>query len=153
MFLPFFFQAVLQNSSTIFETEFGPALYKLCVSIYYLALITFFFRAWLDYYLDIWVITDERIVNIEQKGLFSREISTQQLYRIQDVTALKSKALLPLFSILAMSMCRQLAKNRDLFLNKFQIRIMLLKKLWNWWIGRKKSWAICKFFPESVGSK
>ena len=87
MFLPFFFQAVLQNSSTIFETELGPTLYKLCVSIYYLALVTFFFRAWLDYYLDIWVITDERIVNIEQKGLFSREISTQRLYRIQDVTA------------------------------------------------------------------
>jgi len=87
MFLPLFFQWILKNNSNVLETELGPIIFALCVSIYYLALTTFFFRAWLDYYLDIWIITDERIVNVEQKGLFSREISTQRLYRIQDVTA------------------------------------------------------------------
>jgi hypothetical protein len=44
------------------------------------------FYIWTDYYLDIWVVTDSRIVNIDQKGLFSREVSTLRVERIQDVT-------------------------------------------------------------------
>ena len=40
-----------------------------------------------DYYLDTWIVTTERIVNIEQLGLFSRVISTLHLNQIQDVTA------------------------------------------------------------------
>ncbi|MBT4856658.1 PH domain-containing protein [Candidatus Uhrbacteria bacterium] len=40
-----------------------------------------------DYYLDTWIVTSERIVNIEQLGLFSRVISTLHLNQVQDVTA------------------------------------------------------------------
>jgi uncharacterized membrane protein YdbT with pleckstrin-like domain len=64
--------------------------------MYYIFVVTLFFRAWLDYYLDMWVVTSERIVNIEQKGLFSRKISAFRLYRVQDVTA-EVKGLLPTF--------------------------------------------------------
>lgn len=46
-----------------------------------------FFMVWTDYYLDILILTNKRIIDIEQKGLFSREISTFRLDRIQDVTA------------------------------------------------------------------
>ncbi|MDO8565769.1 MAG: PH domain-containing protein [Candidatus Moranbacteria bacterium] len=46
----------------------------------------FSFLLWVDYYFDVWVITNERIVNIEQKGLFVREISELDFSRIQDVT-------------------------------------------------------------------
>lgn len=45
------------------------------------------FLIWIDYYFDVWIITNERIVNIEQKGLFVREISELQLSKIQDVTS------------------------------------------------------------------
>lgn len=44
------------------------------------------FLIWIDYYLDVWIITDERIVNIEQKGLFLREASDLEFSKIQDVT-------------------------------------------------------------------
>lgn len=44
------------------------------------------FHIWTDYYLDIWIVTNSRIVNIDQKGLFSREVSTLRVERIQDVT-------------------------------------------------------------------
>jgi signal transduction histidine kinase len=47
----------------------------------------FFFFSFIDYYLDIWIITNERIINIEQQGFFSRTISEQRLFRIQDVTS------------------------------------------------------------------
>jgi uncharacterized membrane protein YdbT with pleckstrin-like domain len=44
------------------------------------------FLIWIDYYLDIWIITNERIINIEQKGLFLREASDLEFSKIQDVT-------------------------------------------------------------------
>lgn len=45
-----------------------------------------FYLMWLDYYLDIWIVTDERIINIEQEGLWNRVASELKIYRIQDVT-------------------------------------------------------------------
>jgi hypothetical protein len=53
--------------------------------VYLLFVWAFMFINWLNYYLDIWIITDKRIVNIEQKRLFSREISSLRLDNIQDV--------------------------------------------------------------------
>lgn len=47
----------------------------------------FFFILWLDYYLDAWIVTDERIINIEQRGFFVRKISELKLTKIQDVTS------------------------------------------------------------------
>ena len=44
------------------------------------------FFIWTDYYLDTLVLTNKKIVDIEQRGLFSREISSLRLERIQDVT-------------------------------------------------------------------
>jgi uncharacterized membrane protein YdbT with pleckstrin-like domain len=46
----------------------------------------YLFFIWIDYYFDIWIITDKRIVNIEQKGLFMRDVSELQYEKIQDVT-------------------------------------------------------------------
>ncbi len=39
-----------------------------------------------DYYLDVWIITDRRVVNVEQKGLFVRQVSELRYQKIQDVT-------------------------------------------------------------------
>ncbi len=46
----------------------------------------FFFITWIDYYFDVWIVTNERIVNINQKGLFSREVSELEMEKIQDIT-------------------------------------------------------------------
>lgn len=44
------------------------------------------FAVWTDYYLDVWIVTDRRLVSIDQLGLFNRELSTLRMERIQDVT-------------------------------------------------------------------
>ena len=44
------------------------------------------FNLWLDYYLDKLVVTNQRVIEIEQRGLFSREISSLNLENIQDIT-------------------------------------------------------------------
>lgn len=55
-------------------------------SIYYLGIYLFFYVQFLDYYLDIWIVTNDRIVDIEQNGLFSRVITELDLFRVQDIT-------------------------------------------------------------------
>jgi len=49
--------------------------------------LSFFITAFVDYYLDISIVTNQRIIDIEQKGLFNRCISENNLLRIQDVKA------------------------------------------------------------------
>lgn len=41
---------------------------------------------WTNYYLDVWIVTDKRIINVEQITLFSRETTTMRVERIQDAT-------------------------------------------------------------------
>ncbi len=53
-----------------------------------------FFITWIDYYFDTWVVTDQRIVNIEQVGLFRREVSELEHSKIQDVTS-EIKGIIP----------------------------------------------------------
>lgn len=67
----------------------GPVLFPITVlvgSVYCLSIYLLFFAMFIDYYLDIWVVTSDRIIDIEQFGLFSRSISELDLFRIQDVT-------------------------------------------------------------------
>lgn len=44
------------------------------------------FVMWIDFFYDIWIVTDQRIISIEQIGLFRREISELEHGKIQDVT-------------------------------------------------------------------
>ncbi len=45
------------------------------------------FLIWIDVYFDVWIVTDERIVNIEQKDLFTRRVSELRFHTVQDVTS------------------------------------------------------------------
>ncbi|MCK5412916.1 MAG: PH domain-containing protein [Candidatus Pacebacteria bacterium] len=45
------------------------------------------FVIWVDYYLDIWIITNQRLLDIEQKGFFNRTVSELDLKKIQDITS------------------------------------------------------------------
>ena len=57
----------------------------LLAGAYYLVIWLFFFSQFTDYYLDISIVTDERIIDNDQQGLFSRSVSEMNLSRIQDV--------------------------------------------------------------------
>jgi signal transduction histidine kinase len=63
------------------------ALIVLGTSIYYLFVWLFFGFSFIDYYLDVWIITNRRIIDIQQQGFFSRIVAEQKLFRVQDVTS------------------------------------------------------------------
>lgn len=71
-------------------------LAKFLLSFYILSIWYFFFKALTDFYLDTWIVTDHRILEIHQLGLFKRDISELRLSKIQDVTV-KVEGLLPTF--------------------------------------------------------
>lgn len=84
--IPFGAKTIIYGSATIVLPH--PLLdigMKLFVSVYYLAIWIFFFSQFMDYYLDINIVTNDRILDIEQKGLFGRSVSELDLTRVQDV--------------------------------------------------------------------
>lgn len=72
------------------------SLFLFLESIFALFLWTFSFFVWVEYYFDVFIITDTKIVDVEQKGLFSREVSELKFERIQDVSV-EVKGLIPTF--------------------------------------------------------
>lgn len=70
-----FYPSLFTQSSTLF-------FYTLWLLIMW---ITFFVR-WTDYYLDVWIITDKKIIDAQLIRLFNRRVVSARLDRIQDVT-------------------------------------------------------------------
>lgn len=59
----------------------------LLMSLYYIGAWLMYYHAFIDFHLDVWLLTDQRIVNIEQEGLFDRIISELNIAKVQDVTS------------------------------------------------------------------
>ena len=76
----------------------GNNLYlaEFLLSLYVLSVWYFLFKTLTDFYLDTWIVTDHRILEIHQLGLFKRDVSELRLSKIQDVTV-KVEGLLPTF--------------------------------------------------------
>jgi len=64
----------------------GPFI-MLGLSLYFFATWLFAFMEYVDYYLDVWIVTNERIINIEQKGLFTRVASELHITAVEDTTS------------------------------------------------------------------
>jgi hypothetical protein len=64
----------------------GTPLARLALGMWWLLLWSSAFSAFTQYFLNAWIITNQRIVEIEQQGFFDREVSSLLLNRIQDVT-------------------------------------------------------------------
>ena len=55
-------------------------------TLWLLLLWLLFFIQWTNYYLDVWYITEKRIIDVEQKGFFHREVSSIRFDKVQDIT-------------------------------------------------------------------
>lgn len=61
----------------------GP---RLALGSFLLVIWTIAWGTFTRYYLNAWVLTSQRIINIKQRRFFSREVSSLFLSRVQDVT-------------------------------------------------------------------
>src|SRR3989339_640466 len=67
-----------------------PTIYVVSVllaSIYYLSMMLFFYTSFIEFYLDLSIITNDRIIDVNQATLFSRKITEADLYQVQDASS------------------------------------------------------------------
>lgn len=78
------------NPETNPFTELMPwltdGLSRFSLGLWWLFLWMGAFRALTSYYLDAWLITNKRVVDIEQHGFFSREVSSVFMTNVEDAT-------------------------------------------------------------------
>lgn len=70
--------------------DISPVFVNLIIifgSIYLLFILAIIIYGFVDFYLDVYIITDRRIVDISQNGFFKRQISEVNLRQVQDVNA------------------------------------------------------------------
>jgi hypothetical protein len=87
--LPFIFILIL--SQTLFSLNSTNNIilrdvFYLAVCIYFLTELNFFMANWISYYYNILIVTDERLVEITQDGLFNRNINELSFERVQDIS-------------------------------------------------------------------
>jgi len=69
-----------------FSRIFASIALSLILAIWFLVTLVYGFYEWAVWWLDLYVLTNKRVVNIEQKSLFARQVSETNLDKIQDVT-------------------------------------------------------------------
>jgi len=90
LFLPFFILFIL----TLFPDLLTPLHISLahytkiitfCVATWSVLCLMAGFMTWTHYYLDLWIITDRRIIFVDQIHFFNRSVSIFRLERLQDL--------------------------------------------------------------------
>jgi membrane protein YdbS with pleckstrin-like domain len=61
-------------------------LWMFFTAAWFLMLWILFWKIWTSYYLDVWYVTDRRLIDVEQYWLFKRRTSELRLDKIQDIT-------------------------------------------------------------------
>lgn len=80
----------------LYTHPLGQPVMALVGSFILLALWLIVMQEFVDYYLDTWIVTNERVIDIAQKGLFKRTSAELHLENIVDVTS-EVKGMLPTF--------------------------------------------------------
>lgn len=88
------FGFIIMRQFSIPETITALVIYAF--TLYALLLTVIAFNVWMDYYLDIWVVTTRRVIDIEHKGVFNREVSEFLIEQVQDVTT-QNRGILSIF--------------------------------------------------------
>lgn len=83
---PFILFPFLFAAGVLPEEMRSPALISFASAWWLIVVWSALSILWTNYYLDLWVITDRRIINIDQVSLFDRVTTTWRLDRVQEVT-------------------------------------------------------------------
>ena len=86
--LPVFIYSVFSAFPIEIESEKNlTVLFLFLYTIWVLILWVIAFVIWTDHYLDVWIVTNKNLIDVEQQGIFHREITTTRLNRIQDINS------------------------------------------------------------------
>lgn len=83
VFEPFGFTTIYETIND-YLSLYRPEIY-FCYLLWLLILWIMLANHWTDHYLDLWAITSQRVVLVDQRGFFRRFISSFRLERLQDM--------------------------------------------------------------------
>lgn len=66
--------------------NFSTPIARLTLAVWWLFVWSAAFNSFTRYFLNAWILTNQRVVEIKQHGFFDREVSSLFLNRIEDVT-------------------------------------------------------------------
>lgn len=87
MLAPIGVKALMSVLNLEIESDLFQTLISVAVQLYYLGLLISLFLVWVIYYLNVHIVSDQRIVDIDQMGLLFREVSELNIETIEDVTS------------------------------------------------------------------
>lgn len=87
--------AILKTLVPLFQAPLTNA-YWIAYLVFLLFVFLKFILAWMNYYLDFWIITDRKIIDIQFTGIFSHAIAEFPVTKIQDVTV-RVDGMMPVF--------------------------------------------------------
>lgn len=87
MLIPIVIRALFGSPAELFANEQAQQLTSLVLQLYYLGLIMVAFIIWVLYYLNMGVVSEKRLVDIDQRGLLKHEVSELNLDSIEDVSS------------------------------------------------------------------
>jgi hypothetical protein len=85
--IPWLIRLLLVNTGTIELSPIADQIFSVVSQLYYLGLIVSMFIIFVLYYLNLHVVSAERVVDIDQVGLLFHEISELNIETIEDVTS------------------------------------------------------------------
>ncbi len=87
----------LTSFPELITNPLGYDIFIVLTSAYFLMLLPFLTVAFIDFYYDLHIVTDHRLVDINQKSLFVREVNELALEEVQDVSSQNTGILRSLF--------------------------------------------------------
>jgi len=85
MFIPVFLVPWLLDSVGFISSATDQQYLNMIVGSYVLFIWSFLVMSWVNYYYDIFIVTNERILDAELKTFFTREVGELNLARLQNV--------------------------------------------------------------------
>lgn len=76
---------ILPNNITILQDPFIGAIFDFIITLIILFILLTAFLTWMHYYLDAYIVTNQRILTIEQIDLFHRKVSEADIGNVQDI--------------------------------------------------------------------
>lgn len=89
-----------------------------------------FFIAWTNYYLDVLVVTNKRVIDIEQKRFFHRDIATLSLDKIEDIKVEIKGFLATLLNYGSLNL-QTAAESREFVIHNIPQPIKAKDQIWN----------------------
>jgi uncharacterized membrane protein YdbT with pleckstrin-like domain len=77
--------SILPNSITILQDPFFGAVFDFIITLIILFILYTAFLTWTHYYLDAYIVTNQRVLTIDQIDFFHRKVSEADIGNVQDI--------------------------------------------------------------------